>query len=402
MRPGLPSLLLSLAVLVGVQARAQSPDAAASAPSAQLRLGARQLLATGKPDDAAKAADMLVKASEIDAHDAATLKARAETRKLAEPAPSESGWKVLVDVTPFLSFVIVALGFFVNNAQARKAEREKHAEAERQRQSDAEKAAREQQAAEEERWSHAMALIQKSEDFSPAAAILSTFQNGSHAALARSTAAAVMLNAKKFSNFSDLFNTFMEPVTRENLPQVLSLLRQVSIELTPLLRKAWKDGRDESARLSPADADAYARLTRERTFLGARVATVLRQPRRPEDVVDLADIGLDTIDLSGADLRGCGAPVTWNFVNLDGADLRDMRNISNTWPYYTAWWHASHIDAALLELLIERAPYEAGMTTNSPRGVSADGYAADVARLRAQAAAAASAGLPAAGAGAAH
>ncbi len=384
MRRALFALSLILASAVAPHAFGQGADAQAT-PSAQLRTIARKLMASGSADDAAKAADLLAKASTIDAQDAATLKARAETRALQAPT-SEAVWKVLVDITPFLSFVIVALGFFVNNAQARTADREKREDAARQQKADAEKAARDQQAAEEERWSQAVALIQKSEDFSPAAAILSTFQTGAHAALARSTAITVMLNARKFSNFNDLFNTFIEPVTPANLPQVLAMLRSVSITLAPLDSKASVNGQADTSPLTPAELDSYTLLLRERSFLGAKAAPLLRQPRVPGEVMDLSDIGLDNIDLSGADLRGFMAPYVWNYVNLDGADLRGMRNIDNTWLLLTAWWHASHIDADFLELLIQRAPFNPAETTNTNRGKSAEDYRAQVARLRAQAA----------------
>ncbi len=386
MRRALFALSLILASAAPPQAFGQAADAQAT-PSAQLRTIARKLMASGSADDAARAADLLAKASAIDAQDAATLKAQAELRELQKPT-SEAGWKVLVDITPFLSFVIVALGFFVNSAQARTADREKREEAARQQKVDAEKAARELQAAEEERWRQAMALIQKSEDFSPAAAMLSTFQTGTHAALARATAVTVMLNAKKFANFNDLFNTFMEPVTATNLPQVLTMLRSVSISLVPLNSKAWVNGQVDTSPLTPAEADTYALLLRERSFLSAKVAPVLREPRGPGEVMDLSNMGLDNIDLSGADLRGFMAPYTWDHVNLDGADLRGMRNIDNTWPFSTAWWHASAIDADFLELLIQRAPFNPAETTNTNRGKSAEDYRAAVARLRAQAASA--------------
>jgi uncharacterized protein YjbI with pentapeptide repeats len=387
MRRILPAFLLIVSFACPPQARAQTGDPQAATPSGQVRATARKLLASGSPEDAAKAADLLARAAEIDEHDAAALKAQAETAKLKQPPESESGWKVLVDITPFLSFVIVALGFFVNNAQARTAEREKREEAVRQRQSDADKAARELQVAEEARWSHAVTLIQKSEDFSPAAAILSTFLSGSHAALARNTAVSVMLNAKKFSNFSDLFNTFIEPVTQDNLQQVLTMLRSVSITVAPLLSKSWVNETNDPSVLTPAEADSYHLLVRVRTFLGAKAAAFLRQKRQSTDVLDFSDMGFDGIDLSNADLRNCIAPSSWNFVNLDGADLRGMRNVADTWVYSSAWWHAAHIDAGFLDLLIERSPFKPGQASNTPRGISAEDYRTEVARLKAELAA---------------
>jgi hypothetical protein len=356
--------------------------AQAGEPSGQLRETARKLLASGKVDDAVRAADLLAKASDIDAREAATVKTQAEIRKLAEPAPTESGWRLLIDITPFLSFLVVVATFAYNSYQSHKTDQERREEAARQRKSDDEKAAREHQAAEEARWANAVSLIQKSEEFSPAAALLSTFLSGPHREVARQTALSLMLAAKKFSNFTDLFNTFFEPVTHDNLPQVLALLRSVSITVAPLLTKAWVDDQNKLDALTAAERDAYDLLINERSFLGAKAAAVLRQPRRPGEVVDLGDIGFDGVDLSGADLRDCLAPRTWNIVNLDGADLRGLKNIRNTWVYNTAWWHASHVDPEFLDLLVARAPYKAGQHVNTPQPVSEDDYRRGVARLR--------------------
>jgi uncharacterized protein YjbI with pentapeptide repeats len=385
MRRSLLAFLLLLSFACAPQALSQTTDSQLVKESDQVRTSARKLLATGSPEDAVKAADLLDKASELDARDAATLKAKAETQKLLQPWGAESGWKVLVDLTPFLSFVIVALGFVFNSYQTRVADKEKREEAIRQQKADEEKAAREQRAAEEKRWSDAITIIQKTEDFSPAAAILSTFLTGSYAKLARETAASVMLTAKKFDNFSDLFNTFVEPVKWENLDQVLGLLRSVSITVTPLLNKAWVNDAWDFSSLTPAELDSYNLLTQERTFLGAKVAAVLRQPRPSLDPIDLSGIGLSLINLAGADLRNSIAPFTWNRVNLDGADLRGMTNVENTWVYNTAWWHAGHIDGPFLKLLIQRYPYKAGQLSNTPRGISAEDYETNVARLKAQA-----------------
>jgi len=379
--------LLSLAVIPRghSQTAAAQPGSQAS-QSGELRATAQRLLATGSTADAVQAAELLDKAAEIDERDAAAAKAKVETQQLQKPAAAESGWKVLVDITPFLSFVIVALGFYSNSKQARKADKEKRDDTAQQRQADADKAVREREADEEKRWTDALALIQKTENFSPSAALLSTFLTGSHAALARHTAESLMLTAKKFENFSDLFNTFVEPVTQENLGQVLALLRSVSSAVSPLLQKAWVNENTDVTVLTPDERDSFNLLTQERTFLGTRVASVLRQPRKSLDPIDLSGMGLDDVDLTGADLRNCIAPYTWNIVNLDGADLRGMTNIENTWVYNTAWWHASHIDKRFLDILVVRAPYKAGQLSRTPKGISAEGYRVNLERLKALAA----------------
>jgi hypothetical protein len=381
MRRSLLAFLLLLSFASVRQVVSQTPQAQAASQSDQLRATAQRLLATGSASDAVQAADLLDKASEIDARDAATAKAKAETQQLQQPAAS--GWKTLVDITPFLSFVIVALGFFFTSYQTRVADKEKRQEAIRKQQEDAEAAARQRQADEEKRWNDAFTLIQKTEDFSPSATLLGTFLNGPYATLARETAAKLLLTAKKFDNFRDLFTTFIEPVTSTNLFQVLDLLRSVSVTAAPLLYKA--NSAPGLTALSPTEADSYTLLVHERIFLGTKAAVVLRQPRASPTPLDFTDIGFDGSDLTGADLRGCIAPSTLNEVNLDRADLRGMTGFEDTWVYNTAWWHASQIDEAFLNLLIERSPFKEDQTFKTPLGISAEDYRVNVERLKTQA-----------------
>ncbi|HEY4380334.1 MAG TPA: hypothetical protein VGN01_08305 [Acidobacteriaceae bacterium] len=368
MRRNLLAFLLLFAVVCGSRAYSQTQAAPPVSDSDQLRATAHRLLATGSTADAAQAADLLDKAAEIDSREAATAKARAETQQLQKPAAAESGWKVLVDVTPFLSFVIVALGFFFNSYQSRVADQQKRDEAVRQSAAD-----------EEKRWTDAITMIQKTEDFSPAASLLRTFLTGQHAALARETGASLMLTSKRFDNFRDLFNTFVEPVTADTLTRAIELLRSVSVTVGPLLTKA--NSAPGLTALTDAEAETYNLLVQERIFLGAKVAGILRQPRRSTEPIDLNNVGLDSADLTGADLRGCVAPYTWNMVNLDGADLRGMTGFQNTWVYNTAWWHASHIDQPFLHLLRERFPFKADQTSNTPLGISEEDYRRNLKRL---------------------
>jgi hypothetical protein len=377
MRPrltlGVLLFCLNVPHAIGAPATA-SPSAAesaqAAADSAQLRDAAHKLLGSGSSADAVQAAELLDKASEIDARDAATRKAEAELKMERPPA---SGWEpFVVELTPFLSFVIVALTFAFNSYQSRVADQEKREEALRQREAD-----------EERRFTDAITLIQKSEDFSPAAALLSTFSTGPYAELARQTAIRVLLHTKSFDDFVDLFGSFVEPISWKNLNQVLDLMRSVSITVGPLLDKAWVDGKEDYSGFSAQEKDTYDLLVQERTFLGAKAASILRQARESLDPVDLNNLGFDNTDLTGADLRNAYiAPASWNLVNLDGADLRGITSFQNGWFYNTAWWHASHIDKPFLEYLAERFPFKPDQLANTPQGISAEEYAKNLERLR--------------------
>jgi hypothetical protein len=369
MRPRLIGLVLLLCLNAGISVGAQATASQAASDSAQLRERARKLLASGSSTDASQAAEMLDKASQIDARDAATQKAAAE---LKLERPPETGWRpFVVELTPFLSFVIVALTFAFNSYQTRVADQEKRVEALRQREAD-----------EQRRFTDAITLIQKSEDFSPAAALLSTFSTGPYAELARQTGATVLLHTKSFDDFCDLFNSFVEPISGKNLNRVLDLMRSVNITAGPLLNKAWVDGKEDYSSFSAQEKETYDLLVNERTFLGSKVASILRQPRESLDPIDLNNLGFDNTDLNGADLRNAYiASAVWNLVNLDGADLRGITSFQNGWFYNSAWWHASHIDKPFLDYLSDRFPYKADQLANTPLGISAKEYEQNLHRL---------------------
>ena len=365
MRHGLLAFLLVLSLGFLPLANAQT-TVPTTPESEQLRKAADKLLASGSADDAVKAADLYDKASQIDARNAATLKAQ-----------SDSGWMALiVTLTPFFSVLLVALGFVFNTYQARIAEREKEADAARQRQADLDK-----------NYVDAVTLIQKSEDFSPVAALLSRFLTGPYAETARQTGASILIRTKSFENFSDIFNTFVEPVSRKNLKQVIDLMRTVSIAAQPLLAKTWVDGKPKMDTLTPEETEKYNLLVQERIFLGTKVAAVLRQPRESPDPIDLSSVGFDASDLRGADLRNANiASATWNLVNLDGADLRGVTNFQSTWFYNTAWWHVAYIDRGFLKYLNEQVPFTPGQGANTPLAISAEEYGENLTRLTAAAA----------------
>lgn len=356
MRRCLLVLLLLVSLVPLVAALGQTAKATTTPESDQLRAAAAKLLQTGSADDAVKAADLLDKASQIDARNAATLKAQ-----------SDSGfWPFAVSIVPFLSIVGVAFSFLYNNYQAER------------------KATRQRAADEQKRFTDAVTLLQGTEQFSPAAAYLSTFTTPPYAELARQTGVTVLLHTKNYENFIDLFNSFVEPVSHSNLSQVVDLLRSVHVTVGPLLTK--RDGDPERKTFTPDEIKDYDLLVQERIFLGTKVAMILRQRRDSLEPIDLNNLGFDAVDLTGADLRNAYiAPAVWNLVNLDGADLRGITSFQNGYFYNTAWWHAAHIDKPFLNYLAEKFPFKAEQYSNTPQTISGDDYTVNLARLRAQA-----------------
>jgi hypothetical protein len=354
MRRSLLLLFLFVSLIPLIPALGQAAKPPTTPESDQLRTAAAKLLQSGSADDAVKAADLFDKASQIDARNAATLKAQ-----------TDSGfWPFAVSIVPFLSVVGVAFSFLYNNYQAER------------------KAAQQRLADERKRFVDAVHQLQKVEHIAPATALLSTFTTPPFAELARQTGATLLLNTKSFDSFTDLFNAFVEPVSHSNLKQVVNLLRSVHVTVGPLLTKADND--PDRKTFTPEEIMAYDLLVPERTFLGTKVAMILRQQRDSLESIDLNNLGFDAVDLTGADLRNAYiAPAVWNMVNLDGADLRGINSFQNGYFYNTAWWHAASIDKPFLDYLAEKFPFKSDQYSNTPLTISAEDYDTNLARLRA-------------------
>ena len=353
MRRSVLVLFLLVLLVPLIHAFGQAAKVPTTPESDQLRAAATKLLQSGSADDAVKAADLFDKASQIDARNAATLKAQTDN----------GFWPFAVSIVPFLSIVGVAFSFLYNNYQAER------------------KATRQRMADEQKRFTDAVTLLQGMEKFSPAAAYLSTFTTPPFADLARQAGVTVLLHTKNYENFIDLFNTFVEPVSHSNLRQVVDLLRSVHVTVGPLLSKREDD--PERKTFTPEEIVDYDLLVQERIFLGTKVAMILRQKRDSLEPIDLNNLGFDAVDLTGADLRNAYiGPAVWNLVNLDGADLRGITSFQNGYFYNTAWWHAAAIDKPFLDYLTEKFPFNPDKFSNTPLPVNREEYHRNLTRLQ--------------------
>ena len=363
MRPFVSVLLrATLIAATAPLAHAQSPTPAPPpATSQQLRENAAQLLQSHDPDNAAKAAELLQKASQIDLNEA-------QTRHL-----DTSIWTTLA---PVLTTLILAGTLLFNIYQARVSDQEKRVETQRQ-----------EAQAEKKRYADALELLQKSTSVSPAAALINSFPDEPFRSDIRSVGRTVLLNTKSVSEFRDLFNILYSPVTIDNLAGAKEILRTVNGAVSPLIDKTWLNPGTDMTKLTPDERARFDLLTDERTFVGEKIAAFIRQtPAGPPEMLDLRGLGFDNCDLSGADLRGARiSNSSWNFVNLDGCDLRGITEFSQCWLYFTAWWHAGHIDKPLLDYFKSNQPFYPDMNVNTRQPTSAKEYAENIARLEASA-----------------
>jgi hypothetical protein len=387
MRRILAPLLLLLLLPICVKSQTPANAAPPSTESAQLRATAQTLLATGSTDDTLKAAELLDKASEIDARNAEILKTNAQRKQLEQSGPT---WKSFVnDFSPLITVLVLAGTFIFNMSQARIAEREKREDDDRQREDKRQDIARQDSADEKKRaddetkrYTDAMELIQKAEDFSPTAALIRTFTTEPYRSEARQIGRDVLLLTKSYDRFQDLFNTVVEPVTYENIGLVINLLRTVHINFGPLLTKSWVKGVSDFSSFTPKELAMYDLLLNERKFLSVKVATALKQPRDSTIPFDLSNLGFDACSFTGVDLRNTIiTPAVWNRVNLDGADLRGIIDFQNCWFFDTAWWHAAHIDQPFIDYLKINCAYKDAQDSNSPQPISQKDYDENITRL---------------------
>jgi hypothetical protein len=364
---------LALLLLAGAPG-ARADDAA------QLRARAEALLAHGSPDDAAKAADLLDKASQIDARAVESRRADAERRKLEQPA--ETPWKDLLTLlSPLLSTIILGGTLAFNVWQARITQEEKSKEAAETRRENERQAIQ----AEAKRMTEALELIQRVEEVSPTAALINTFTEEPGRSTMRQFGMTLIARAKTYDKFRDLFQAVAVPMTWENLPEVLELFRGVHAEVNPLLTKTWIAGTNDTSRLTPDEKERYDRLVPARELLSREVAAALRDLRKNASrPLDLSGLGFDGADLSGVNLAGAViSRGVWNAVNLDDCDLSGVMLGDGFWFYSTAWWRVRRIDRRSLDFLKANLPYEDGQRVASPVPATLQDYQDNLARLAA-------------------
>jgi len=359
----------------------------------QLRQIAASIL-EGHPDEAAalKGAELLKLASEIDTQRAETRKLAAEEQKINDDLKESQQVKKHTHVKDYIALLaplfttVVLAGTLVQQSyQFVQSEKTKQAQfVQSERDKDAE-ARRQADAAEDLRWADAVRLLSQSEKLSPAGVILKSFiKSERYGGPANQTAMQVLVKTNDPVVFADLFNTTFDPVSWNNVQQVIELDRTLSSEVNPLLIKTW-DGKTETnqtANLNPAERQEYQYLDKALSFISSKLAPVLKGPRPSSaNKLDLRSIDFygdfEGADFSGADISGS----TMASLNVKGANFTGVVGYETVPFNSTPWWRASKIDQNMLQYLIERFPYKETRTFYSPASSQAD-YDVGVARLK--------------------
>jgi hypothetical protein len=391
-------LLFYACLLLGVGAMgwgltAAEPDVQRNV--AAIRAAAEKLIASDSPDDVAKGAALLEKAAALE-HEAANAdKLAMELEKLKqelEESKHNHRWsEILVSYIPLATTMILAgtLIFQITQARIERRERqeERAAEAkekEQQRMTEAEERAAEAARKEQQRYTDALKEIQSSEKVSTAGTLINTFMDGPYRSQILDKTLTLLLRRETMEDFQSLYMEVMNPLTYDLFPQMRRLYTAVDTAFFTIATPIWDESTfsNDLTKLSDKDRKLFNLYDQEQLFLSNKLAELLRT-RPPEGVqVDLSQLNLRNMDLSGLDLGTANIAATnWNYVNLDGCDMSQVIQFDNCSMYSTAWWHAARISKPLLDWLAKGYPFSEKQRYSGNLPTGPEEYAICIAKL---------------------
>ena len=351
----------------------------------------------GSPDDVAKGAALLEKAAALE-HEAANADKLAMERQklkqeLEESKPKHRWSEILVSYIPLATTMILAgtLIFQITQASIERREKreERAAEAkdrEQQRMTEAEERAAEAARKEQQRYTDALKEIQSSEKVSVAGTLINTFMDGPYRSQILDKTLTLLLRRETMEDFQSLYREVMNPLTYDLFPQMRRLYTEVDTEFFRIATPIWDESTfsNQVTKLSDQDRKLYELRDQEQLFLSNKLADLLRT-RPPEGVqVDLSQLNLRNMDLSGVDLGTANIAATnWNYVDLDGCDMSQVTQFDNCSMYSTAWWHAARISKPLLDWLAKGYAYSEKQRYSGDLPTGPEEYAMCVAKLAA-------------------
>jgi hypothetical protein len=288
----------------------------------------------------------------------------------------QSQWKdALVSLIPLASTVILAGTLIFQISQARTERKEK-----REEQAD------EAKQKEQQRFMDALKEIQTSEKISTAAALINTFRDEPYRSQVLDMAVTLLLMRENMEEFQTLYMAVMNPLTYHELPQMRRLCKAVDTSYFTLATPIWNEDTLSSdvSKLNDADRKQFELYSQEQLFLSNKLSGLLRTTPPPGMTVDLSQLNLREMDLSGVELGTANISATnWTYVNVDGCDMSRISEFDNCWMRETAWWHAARVSKLFLDWLSKNCPYTAKQPYNSRLAVGPEEYKACVAKLEA-------------------
>ncbi len=378
MRPLIWFALLFLSALAWAQTAGDVAGSTDRREATEIRAAADKLIASGSPDDVIKGAALLEKAAELEQQASNAERQAMEIEKLKRDLDeSQRGhWRdALVSLIPLASTVILAGTLIFQISQARVERKEKR-----------EEQAAEARQKEQQRFMDALKEIQTSEKISTAAAIINTFQEEPYRSQVLDMAVKLLLMRESMEEFQTLFMAVMNPLTYDQLPQMQRLCKEVDKSYFTIATPIWNDDTSSTdvTKLNNADRKSFELYSQEQLFLSNKLSGLLRTTPPAGMTVDLSQLNLREMDLSGVDLGTANIAATnWTYVNLDGCDMSRVMEFDNCLLRSTAWWHAARVSKPLLNWLSKSCAYSAKQQYNTKLPVGPEEYAACVAKLEA-------------------
>ncbi|MGD0569550.1 MAG: flagellar export protein FliJ [Candidatus Sulfotelmatobacter sp.] len=391
--------LAFVAFLLSASACAQNALKAADQPAisdaAQIRATADKLINSGVPDDVIRGASLLEKADQLEQAQLNVERLALEKEKLRLDLAASQGshWKdTLVTFIPLATTVILAgtLIFQIQQARVERWQRRVDA-AEDAKQKKIERDDRREAAAveaeqkKEQRFMDALRDLQTS-DNATAVALINTFREEPYRRRALVVTVNRLLAQKTMAEFEALYMDVVNPLTYNDLPQIVRLCKEVDSSYFSIATAVWneKTRQNEVEKLSPEDRARLDLYLSEQGFLSQKLAALLHTPAPAGVPVDLSNLVLRDVKLSGVNLGAANiSGASWNYVNTDDSDMSRIVEFDGCRMRLTAWWHASRVSRPLLEHLKKNFPFSLGSEYSTERPLSADDYAACVAKLEA-------------------
>src|SRR6202000_3098011 len=118
----------------------------------------------------------------------------------------------------------------------------------------------------------------------------------------------------------------------DKLPQMRRLCKSVDASYFAVSTPAWNPetfSTDET-KLNHRDRELFNLYRQQQQFLSTKLGELLRNRGPEETNLDLSQLVLRELDLSGVDLGSPNLTATnWGYVNLDGADMSRVTAFEN-------------------------------------------------------------------------
>jgi Pentapeptide repeats (8 copies) len=349
----------------------------------RLREKAARLLESDVPEAGVTAAGLLKTASDLECQQATIAKLNLERHKLEQDLrDSHQFWRSgLVTATPLITSGILACTLVFQVWQgAQQAQQARASEAEKQNE-----LLRQEERAEQTRFTEALKTIGSEEKISSAAILLNSFTNEPQKSDARKMVLRLLLSSRSKEDFEALFSGNIEPITFADFPSVVQLNRalagqygQIPFKVDPLTTEIdyRSVSKDEKARMFF--------LSDEIQFVSGKIVNLLRLPRAAGSEIDLDNASIMNVDMKGVDLHGASlSGISFTSVNLEGCNLSDTTRFDNARFFYTPWWRAARMSKPLLDYLQATDPFRPGVTYAGTTPATAKEYQAEVERLKA-------------------